>query len=371
MSDSAASMANSQAKPQGSSARAQTPVTRSRPKVCESTPIAPSESQPKPMFETGSASSSRSQPVFSKLDGMASATFYVLSSLAMTTLTKYAASVWRFPSSSLLLLVECAATALGLALIAESGRYRPFSGPILRHLPLLTAAKAVNMYLSFLAMQRTSIPVYNVLKRLNPVFAMAVDWLVRRAKPSFGEQSSVLLICAGTLVTGAFDLEFDLFAYAVAVLAALGQSLYIVLARHASDKVPGLTHVDLLFYTAFYNMIIFTPLAMMEAGEVQEFLAVPGAMRQVMQFLPPYVLLGAMLNYTTFWCTNANSPLATGVAGSFKGVLSTGLGVIFFGAGLAPLGWLGLVMSAAGGTMYSVVQSTSLPKMAAPHAKKA
>ena len=45
-----------------------------------------------------------------------SAGVYVLSSLAMTSLTKYAASAWQFPGSSLLLLIECWATVAALAI---------------------------------------------------------------------------------------------------------------------------------------------------------------------------------------------------------------------------------------------------------------
>mmetsp|Transcript_22189 Transcript_22189/g.69271 ORF Transcript_22189/g.69271 Transcript_22189/m.69271 type:complete len:318 (-) Transcript_22189:49-1002(-) len=289
-------------------------------------------------------------------EGPASAAAYLVASLVMTTSNKYAASVWRFPSSSLLLLAECAATAGMLRAASEYGRYKPWSAQILRHLPALTAAKAVNMYLSFMAMQRTSIPVYNVLKRLNPVFSLLVDRVVRGAQANSGEQLGVLLICVGTLSTGVGDLEFDLVGYVVATVAAVGQSLYIVLSRHASDKVTGLGHVDLLFYTSFFNLMIFGPLATLDVDAVLRFCEAPGELRRVLCLSPPYIVMGAILNFTTFWCTTVNSPLATGVSGSFKGVLSTAIGVAFFGAQLTVLGWVGLVLSALGGFVYSAAQ---------------
>ena len=52
-----------------------------------------------------------------------SVALYVLSSLAMTSLTKYAASAWQFPGSSLLLLIECLATVA--ALYAYQGQSFP------------------------------------------------------------------------------------------------------------------------------------------------------------------------------------------------------------------------------------------------------
>lgn len=276
----------------------------------------------------------------------ASAAAYVASSLAMTSLTKYAASAWRFPGSSLLLLIECWATVLALA-----HKGFKFTGPVLRHLPLVTLTKAVNMYLSFLAMKRTSLPVYNVLKRLQPVYAMIQDRLVRQSSPSQGEFAGVVLISLGTIITGLGDLDFDLGGYGLALLAAACQSLYLVLARHAQDKA-ALSSMDLVFYTACYNSVLFIPLTLLELSEVRLFLQKEGEISNFLKFLLPYVTLGAVLNYTTFWCTSVNNPLTTAVAGTLKGLLSSALGLIL-GARLTPVGWLGLIASTLGGLVYS------------------
>lgn len=296
-------------------------------------------------------------------EALASALGYIATSLAMTSLTKYAASSWRFPGSSLLLLIECWATVAALVVTAPRGRpYKPFSPIILRHCSMVTVAKALNMYLSFIAMTRTSLPVYNVLKRLQPVYAMFQDWAIRGTWASGSEQAGVAMICIGTVVTGIGDLEFDLLGYAVALVAAACQSLYLVLARSAQDHVQELTHVDLLFYTAFYNTAVFAPLSLIEGPEVWRFLAAPGEKARFVQFLAPYVVLGALLNYATFWCTSANSPLATAVAGTAKGVLSTFYGVVAFGSQLTSLGWLGLLGSTVGGFVYSVAQAARKKK---------
>jgi len=300
-----------------------------------------------------------------RLSGPASMVSYVLASLVMTSLTKYAASAWRFPGSSLLLLVECWATVAALALMPHKEAYKPFSPAILRHLPLVTLSKALNMYLSFVAMKRTSLPVYNTLKRLQPVYAMVQDWLIRGTVPVRGELLGVVLISISTLVAGTGDLEFDLPGYALALVAAGFQSLYLVLARRAQDEVPGLSSTDLLFYTAFYNSALFLPLSAMEFGDVQSFLSGPGELLRLAQFLIPYVLCGAFLNFATFWCTSANSPLGTAVAGNAKGVLSTLVGVVWFSARLTTVGWAGVVGSMFGGLVYSLAQATK-PKSKKP-----
>ena len=296
-----------------------------------------------------------------------SATSYLASSLAMTPLTKYAASAWRFPGSSLLLLMECWATVICLAMSkGEKTPYRPFSWPILRHMPLVTVTKAVNMYLSFLAMKRTSLPVYNVLKRLQPVYAMVQDGLIRGSQPNMGEFCSVVLISVGTVVTGLGDLDFDFAGYGLALLAAACQSLYLVLARNAQDQ-GQLSSMDLVFYTAFYNSVLFVPLTLLELTEVIVFLQKPGEVPHFFQFLIPYIILGAVLNYATFWCTAVNNPLSTAVAGTLKGVLSSMIGMMMFGVRLTSVGWIGLITSTVGGFLYSVAHAKH-PKVAAKKA---
>eukprot|EP00928_Gymnodinium_smaydae_P026595 TRINITY_DN20830_c0_g3_i1.p1 TRINITY_DN20830_c0_g3~~TRINITY_DN20830_c0_g3_i1.p1 ORF type:complete len:402 (-),score=93.60 TRINITY_DN20830_c0_g3_i1:81-1178(-) len=293
------------------------------------------------------------------LEAPAAALAYVLTSLAMSLMTKWAASSWRFPGSSFLLLIECIATVAALVLAAPAGKpYRPLDAKILRQLPLVTFAKALNMYLSFVAMRRTSLPVYNVLKRLQPVYALLQDWAIRGAVATSWELAGVCAICFGTVVTGTGDEEFDVGGYGVALLAAACQSLCLVLARRAQDSVPGLSSVDLLFYTAFYNCFLFLPLSLSEATEIRSFLDTPGEPVRFIYFVIPYVLLGAMLNFTTFWCTAANSPLATAVAGNAKGAVSTLAGVLAFGARLTPVGWFGLSGNTLGGLVFSLAQAS-------------
>ncbi|CAK9050465.1 unnamed protein product [Durusdinium trenchii] len=309
--------------------------------------------------------SENGSPSMERLEGLSSASAYVASSLAMTSLTKYAASAWRFPGSSFLLLIECWGTVLALGTSRDSRgrRYQPLAIPILRHMLLVTVTKAVNMYLSFSAMKRTSLPVYNVLKRLQPVYAMIQDRLIRGSRPTTKEFWGVVLMSVGTVVTGLGDLDFDLAGYGLALIAAACQSLYLVLARHAQDQV-ALSSMDLVFYTAFYNSVLFVPLTLLELSEVLVFLQRAGEKYNFFQFLIPYVMVGVLLNYATFWSTAVNDPVATAVAGTLKGVLSSVIGILMFGVRLTPVGWLGLIISTIGGMAYSHAHTAAHPKKA-------
>lgn len=282
--------------------------------------------------------------------------FYIMSSLAMTTVNKHALSELHFPAGNLLLLAECASTALVL-FIAAPQRYKPFSSPILQHVGLCTIAKAGNVALSFMAMKYTSIPVYNVLKRLNPFFGLGLDTVIRKQSRPVQQIVGVVLIAVGATVTGMGDLDMHIVGYVVGVIASTCQASYLVLASRATDKIPELTPVDLLFYTAFYNSFVFLALGIPELEELAVYAVKVASPRDVIVAVFLYVVLGAVLNWSTFWCTAVNSPVTTGVAGNFKGILSTIVGVLLYGSSLSGLGWIGLSLNTAGGIAYSLSEA--------------
>jgi drug/metabolite transporter (DMT)-like permease len=297
---------------------------------------------------------------------------YVLASFVMTSVNK-AVAVMKFPGPNALLLAESAVTAILLGATHALGKIQlqSFSEGVMKHLPVVTLAKAGNMYFSFLTMAHTSLPVYNVLKRLNPVFSLLIDYGVRSNRPSIGMLLGVLLISLGAVVTSQGDLEFELFGYVVAILAAVCQALYLVLAKNASDQME-LSHWDLLFFTAIFNSVIFVPFTAFEVRPLLDFWAGTNETVNVLFMLSGYICLGALLNYVTFWATSLNNPTSVGVAGNVKGVLSTITGLIM-GAKLTTVGFLGLFLSASGALTYtlSVYITKKLDGWKAENKKKA
>eukprot|EP00927_Polykrikos_kofoidii_P023846 TRINITY_DN21824_c0_g1_i3.p1 TRINITY_DN21824_c0_g1~~TRINITY_DN21824_c0_g1_i3.p1 ORF type:complete len:244 (+),score=34.49 TRINITY_DN21824_c0_g1_i3:77-733(+) len=195
-----------------------------------------------------------------------SAAAYFGTSLAMTTVNKYVVSVINFPGTNFLLLAESAVVA-GAMIVARPAKVKPFESEVLHNLPQVTLAKAGNIVLSFGAMRHTSLPVYNVLKRLPAVCLVFLEFLIRGKRFSPTVLFGVFTITAGAFVTGSGDLEFDGFGYSLAILASASHACYLVLAARAADNVEAVSHVDVLFYTSLYSLFLFVPLSI---GELQE-----------------------------------------------------------------------------------------------------
>jgi hypothetical protein len=66
-----------------------------------------------------------------------------------------------------------------------------------------------------------------------------------------------------------------------------------------------------------------------------------------------YAAQGCILNLVTFYCTQVNSPVTTGVAGNVKGLLTSIYAIVFFSVNLTTNGWLGLGINALGGMGYT------------------
>ncbi|KAF4655905.1 hypothetical protein FOL46_008075 [Perkinsus olseni] len=224
-------------------------------------------------------------------------------------------------SPELILFVECIVTCLGLQMIYSLGlANRPCATLRMRvvwqSLVPVTLLKAGNMQLSFIAMKFTSLPIYNVLKRLTPLCALLTDWALRGQKPrTRGVVVAVGLLTFGSIcagidlgLSGLGDLDFDPWGYAAALTATLCQSGYLVMAARARDSLEKAELMDtttLLYYTAFYNAtLFFGPVCLYELLSSSS-----GGATMADGFRPEgvvkllfYCVLGALLNFVTFEC---------------------------------------------------------------------
>ncbi|KAF4681832.1 hypothetical protein FOZ60_011518 [Perkinsus olseni] len=222
-------------------------------------------------------------------------------------------------SPELILFIECIVTCLGLQMIYSLGlANRPRAtlrmGLVWQSLVPVTILKAGNMQLSFIAMKFTSLPIYNVLKRLTPLCALLTDWALRGQKPrTRGVVVAVGLLTFGSISAGLGDLDFDPWGYAAALTATLCQSGYLVMAARARDSLEKAALMDtttLLYYTG----------------------------------------------------TTRNSPLTTGVCGNVKGAVTTIVGIVLYDSRLNVRGYTGLLLSAAGGILYTLTTAKSKRK---------
>ena len=255
----------------------------------------------------------------------------------------------------------------------------PLSWATLRSLLPISALYLGNTAFALASLDKISVPMYTVLKRLTPAFVLAANAARGAPPPHRAAAASVGLTMVGTLLAGLGDLGFNPQAYA---FAATSCALQVGCPKHAGPKshqdtikcapcplcslskwqaaylmsVEGvksrLSSWDLLLY----NSLLATPpllLLCLVDGEAGSALAtLPRRVAREAGFAATFgaaIFLGVVLNLSTFLCTRLNSALTTTVVGGLKSVATTLLGfALVGGAGASPECSLGQAVSRPG-----------------------
>ena len=213
-----------------------------------------------------------------------------------------------------------------------------------------------NLVCGMSALRLSSVPVYQTLKRMTPLPAMALDCALRGKTFPTPVLASVLVVCAGAFITGCGDIDLNARGYMYALASCVLQALYLVLAARASDARPLSS-----LAAAYYNALLSLPLLIVGVWyEWPELLTFPfWSEARFITMLVLDLVLGASLSMLLFMCTLVNSALTTTIVGNAKAVATTALGALLFGrVGLRPLGWVGVCVNTAGGLLYSVAKYT-------------
>ena len=93
-------------------------------------------------------------------------------------------------------------------------------------LPVMLMFSA-NLWAGMSALQLSSVPVYQTLKRMTPLPAMALDFVLRGKRFSAPVCCSVLVVCFGAFLTGCGDLDINARGYAFACASCIARPLLL------------------------------------------------------------------------------------------------------------------------------------------------
>ena len=152
---------------------------------------------------------------------LAAASLYAGVSIVMVLSNKALLSTWAFDFTASLLLLQNALTLALLSMLRAACR-APSSSELqvalafplwdraisIRSAPL-ALAYLLNVGCGLAALRLASVPVYQVLKRLAPLPAMALDSVLRGAVFSRSVRAAILLVAGGAVLTGIGDAELS------------------------------------------------------------------------------------------------------------------------------------------------------------------
>ncbi|MEW5311225.1 MAG: hypothetical protein WDW38_002958 [Sanguina aurantia] len=285
---------------------------------------------------------------------LGSAVLYGGLSISMNFVNKYTMQI--FPLSNCILIMQMAATFVILWTLRQLRviEFPPFSAAKCRRFFGISVLYTANTGFALFGLKTLNIPMYNVLKRMTPVMVLCVKACALRRWPPMQITMSVMMVVAGCLVAGVGDLSFDMVGYACAFASCAMQAAYLLLVEFQGSATDT---SELLYYNSITSLPLLIPIAYM-AGELPVLsgawaaaIISSGSVWLAAATIASCSLMGMLLNYALFLCTQSNSALTTTIVGVLKGVVAVALGFFLLG-GIKTSFWntCGIVINTLGGS---------------------
>lgn len=324
---------------------------------------------------------------------VAVAFIYGAVSVAVNFINKYAVMLLPLPTT--LMLIKTFTTLVIMVVLSHGGAVNLPPVTFVRintYLPiaLVYCGHALLVLRSLISL---NVPVYNTIKRLTPVIVLATKGVVEQRWPDTQITSAVVLIVSGCVVAGVGDLTFDSLGYIAAIVCAMLQAVYILMAEHIGKNSPkqpvvpsplrgnsinggaadgsavasavnggGSSPAEVLFYVGLMGtpMLVCMLLWSEEPQKALQMIAsvqVTLGPMTFMLWLAVTAVAEAALTGCMVWCAHLTSAVTTSVVGVLKGVVAVVLGfVILGGVKFAWLNVLGIALNLAGGVWYSQIK---------------
>ena len=256
---------------------------------------------------------------------------YCLCSMTMIFTNKLVLAEYDFSYPSVLLLFQSMVAVILLKLLANFGIIE------LERLSLETARRWAPVTLFFGLMLYTgsqtlvflSIPIVTVFKNMTNLLIAYGDWHFFGQTVTRGVIFSFALMTAGSLLTGFFDLEFNLAGYVWMSFNCLSQASYVLYARHAK-KTTKLSEWGMSFYNNLLCAALMA-LSSIVTGELSAALSFKHIGSPA--FLASMTLSGVIgtgLSFAVFWVMSATSPTTYSMVGSLNKIPITLISILFF-----------------------------------------
>ena len=298
---------------------------------------------------------------------MMAAAAYGLSSLGIIFTNKLVLTTYVFPSFMVLALLQCTCTVLILGVLASYGKIQFKNGTFESKLFSLDDLKMIfplpilfflNLVCGLGGTKKINIAMFTALRRFSILFMMILEiYLPMGLTFTTPVRASVGVIVLGGIVAALNDLAFDFVGYMLIMGNNVFGAFQGVVTKMKLSETKQLTKFGLLYYNSMCSIPIF--LLMISFLE-------PDIRTKLEQYehwgnpimgicLTGSILLGVVLNYAIFWCTQVNSATTTAVVGSMKNLITAYASILGLGGDyvFSYLNFLGLNISMGGAIVYS------------------
>lgn len=276
--------------------------------------------------------------------GAYAALSYMACAVLLVMFNKAALSSYSFPSANVITLLQMISSTCFLYMMKQwriisfssNNSYEAFDST--SFVPLETLLKILPLSLTYLlymlasmeSVRGVNVPMYTTLRRTTVVLTMIVEYLLTGQKYQYSIIVSVGLIVFGAFVAGARDLSFDMYGYAVVLVANLTTAIYLATISRLG-KTSGLNSFGLMWC----NGLICGPILFIWTflrGDLEMFINFPYLTSSGFQAIMLLsCVMAFFLNYSIFLNTALNSAVTQTMCGNLKDFVTVGVGWLIFG----------------------------------------
>lgn len=289
-----------------------------------------------------------------------SALFFGLTSFLLTIVNKSVLTTWQFPSFMVIGVCQLAATIIVLYIGRHINiiSFPKYSSDIPRKIMPLPLFHIGNMMTGLGATQSMPLPMFTALRRFAILVTMLLEYKILGVSPPMAVQMSVWCMIGGALLAAADDLTFSIEGYSYIMVANFISAGYSVYVKQKLDTVDfgkyGIMFYNSLFMLVPAILLVTVTGDLLEAYQFEHWFD----LLFLVQFLGS-CLLGFVLTYSTFLCTQHNSALTVAMVGCIKNVFVSYVGMFIGGDYIfSMLNLIGINISILGSIYYTYIMFT-------------
>jgi solute carrier family 35 protein len=279
--------------------------------------------------------------------------FFGVSSIGIITVNKAVLTTFQFPAFQVVGLGQMVAILIicWSCRMAKVVDFPPPSYQQIRRVFPLPIIYIVNLIFGLGGTKKLNLPMFTVLRRFTLIL-VAVGQIVLLDK----YESLHVNTCLALMITGAFiaalnDLAFNFIGYVYIILNNFATAANVLYSKKMMNEEMG--KYEIMFYNA---LVAFLPAVLIAwlTGDLDKAYNYPGWSNPV--FVICYLLscvMGFVLIYSTFLCTQLTSPLTLTVVGCIKNVAVTYAGMLFGDYIFDAYNFVGINVSVGASLIYS------------------
>ncbi|KAI0566128.1 Sugar phosphate transporter [Gracilaria domingensis] len=205
---------------------------------------------------------------------------------------------------------------------------------------------SLNAAVALVALRELSVPSYTLIKRLSPLFTIALEALLLKKYATRSIVLALIVMASGTVLAANADTSSSSFAWLLGFASCAFQALYLTFVKRSGIDT-GMNSFGILYYHSILSIPCISAIAV-GVGELGPALTYDKWTSP--SFLVIFIaslFMGLLLNYALFLCTELTSPTSTVVSGQVKAMGQTVIGIFTFGG-------VDMNMRYAGGTLLNI-----------------